>query len=198
MGFFPILPPGSTATAATAPPGPKATAKTQSEYHNQRRAAYDPAAPVLVQMVPEIGEQAAEVELSGRFRGVLAMARGMVTGSLANSSTSGASTWASLLSQSNTSSPAAKRASRAWGRMTEDEDLASLFHDPAAQAAGQPRHDPAASRDRVQGADDHAEPTTGLGWRLILQHRALRDGLLGFPGDDGRLPIPSRCGRVYD
>ena len=29
-------------------------------------------------------------------------------------------------------------------------------------------------------------------------HRALHDGRPGFPGADGRLPIRSRCGRVYD
>ena len=149
LGFFPRLPTGTTAAAVAPPPGPKAAAKTQSEYHNRRREAYDATAPVLVQMVPEIGEQAADSELTGRFRGVLAMARGMVTGSRANASTSGTSIWASLLSQSNTSSPAAKRASRAWGRMTEDEDMACLFHDPAAQAAGPPRHDPAAIEFKV-------------------------------------------------
>ena len=149
IGFFSALPTGTKAAAVMAPPGPKATAKTQSEYHNQQRAAYDDTAPVLVQMVPKIGEQAAEAELNGRFRGVLAMGRGMVTGSRANSSTSGANIWASLLSQGNTSSLAAKRASRAWGRLTEDEALASLFHDPAARAAGPPRHDPAAVEHRV-------------------------------------------------
>ena len=149
LGFFAGLPTGTTATPVAPPPGPKAAAKTQSEYHNRRREAYDATAPVLVQMVPEIGEQAADTELTGRFRGVLAMARGMVTGSRANASTSGTSIWASLLSQSNTSSPAAKRASRAWGRMTEDEDMACLFHDPAAQAAGPPRHDPAAIEYKV-------------------------------------------------
>ena len=93
------LPPGTKATAVLAPPGPKATAKTQPDYHNQQRAAYDATAPVLAQMVPEIGEQVAEIELSGCFRGALAMARGMVTGSRTNSSTSGASISASLLSQ---------------------------------------------------------------------------------------------------
>ena len=91
MVFFRALPTGTKAAAVMAPPGPKATAKAQSEYHNQQRAAYDDTAPALVQMVPEIGEQAAEAELNGRFRGVLAMARGMVTGSRANSSTSAAS-----------------------------------------------------------------------------------------------------------
>ena len=33
--------------------------------------------------------------------------------------------------------------------MTEDEELADLFHDPTARAAGQPRHDPAAIEHRV-------------------------------------------------
>ena len=33
--------------------------------------------------------------------------------------------------------------------MTEDEDMACLFHDPAAQAAGPPRHDPAAIEFKV-------------------------------------------------
>ena len=149
LGYFAGLPKGAAATPVAPPPGPKAAAKTQSEYHNRRREAYDATAPVLLQMVPEIGEQAADAELTVRFRGVLAMARGMVTGSRANATTSGTSIWASLLSQSNTSSPAAKRASRAWGRMTEDEELASLFHDPAAQAAGPPRHDPAAIEFKV-------------------------------------------------
>ena len=126
MGFFHSLPPGTKAAAAPPPPGPKAAIQTQSDYHNAQRAAYDATTPVLVlvQIVPEIREQAAESELPGRFRGVLAMARGMVTGSRGNSSTSGASIWASLLSQSAGSSPAAKRASGAWGRMTEDETLA--------------------------------------------------------------------------
>ena len=32
----------------------------------------------------------------------------------------------------------------------------------------------------------------------ITLHRALHDGRPGFPGADGRLPIRSRCGRVYD
>ena len=51
-GFFPPLPMGTTAAAVVAPPGPKATAKTQSEYDNHRRAAYADKTPVLVQMVP--------------------------------------------------------------------------------------------------------------------------------------------------
>ena len=38
-----------------------------------------------------------------------------------------------------------------------------------------------------------ALPTAG-----ITLHRALHDGRPGFPGADGRLPIRSRCGRVYD
>ena len=66
-GFFHSLPPGVKAAAAPLPPGPKATAQAQSEYHNAQRTAYDATAPVLVQMVPEIAEQAAESELSGRF-----------------------------------------------------------------------------------------------------------------------------------
>ena len=149
MGFH-SLPPGTKAAAAPPPPpGQKATTQAQSDYQNSPRAAYDATAPALVQMVPEICEQAAESELSGRFRGVLAITRGMVTGSRANSSTSGASIWASLLSQSASSSSAAKRASRAWGRMTEDGTLAGLFHDPAARAAGPPRHDAAAVEFKV-------------------------------------------------
>ena len=91
MGFFHSLPPGTKATAVPPPPGPKATVLTQSDYHNSPRAAYDITATVLVQMVPEIGEQAADSELSGRFRGVLTMVRGMVIGSRANASTNGAS-----------------------------------------------------------------------------------------------------------
>ena len=93
-GFFRSLPPGTKAAVAPPPPGPKAAIQAaQSDYQNSPRTAYDATVPVLVQMVPEIGEQAAESELSGRFRGVLAMARGMVTGSRANSSTSGANIW---------------------------------------------------------------------------------------------------------
>ena len=66
-------------------------------YHNSPQEAYNGATPVLVKMVPEIATQAADAsELSGRFRGVLAMARGMLTGARANSSTSGAHIWASL------------------------------------------------------------------------------------------------------
>ena len=38
-----------------------------------------------------------------------------------------------------------------------------------------------------------ALPTAGF-----TLHRALHDGRPGFPGADGRLPIRSRCGRVYD
>ena len=34
--------------------------------------------------------------------------------------------------------------------------------------------------------------------RIVTLHRALHDGRPGFPGADGRLPIRSRCGRVYD
>ena len=110
MGFFHSLPPGTKATAVPPPPGPKASAQTQSDYHNAQWVAYDSTTPVRVQMVlSEIGEQAAESELSGCSRGALAMARGMVTGSRANSPTSGASIWAPLLSQSAGSSPAAKR-----------------------------------------------------------------------------------------
>ena len=77
------------------------------------------------------------------------MARDMVTGARAKPSTSGANMWASLLSQSASSSPAAKRASRAWGRMNEDQTLAGLFHDPTARAAGPPRHDAAAIEFKV-------------------------------------------------
>ena len=149
-GFFHRLPAGTRAPSAPPPPGPTAAAQTQSGYHNAQREAYNRTAPVLVQMVPEIAEQAADSELSGRFRGVLAMARGMVTGARANSSTSGAHIWAFLLSQSTSSSaPAEKRASRARGRMNEDETLAALFHDPAARAAGPPRHDTAAIEFKV-------------------------------------------------
>ena len=79
MGLFTTLPPGTKPAAVMAPPGPKATAQAQSEYHNQQRAAYDSTTPVLVQIVPEICEQAAEAELNGRFRGVLAMASGIST-----------------------------------------------------------------------------------------------------------------------
>ena len=66
-GFFHSLPPGTKAAAALPPPGPKATTQAQSDYQNSPREAYDATAPVLVQMVPEIAEQAAESELSGRF-----------------------------------------------------------------------------------------------------------------------------------
>ena len=155
-GFFHFhrLPPGTRAPSAPPPPGPKAAAQTQPDYHNTPRVAYDGTIPVLVQMVPEIATQAADSELSGRFRGILAMARGMVTGARANSPTSGAHIWASLLSQSTGSSPAAKRASRAWGRMNEHEALPAFFYDPAARAAGPPRNDAAAIEFKV--------PTTTL------------------------------------
>ena len=77
------------------------------------------------------------------------MARGQVTGARANSSTSGAHIWASLLSQSTSSSPAAKRALPARGRMNEDEALSTFFHDLAARATGPPRHDAAAIEFKV-------------------------------------------------
>ena len=158
-GFFLKLPPGTKAPSAPPPPGPKAAAQTQSDYHNTPRGAYDGTTPVLVQMVPEIATQAADSELSGRFRGVLTMARGMVTGARANSSTSGAHIWASLLGQSTGSSPVAKPAPRAWGRMNEDEALSAFFHDPAARAADPPRHDAAAIEFKV--------PTTTLNRILV-------------------------------
>ena len=126
-GYFHRLPPGTRAPPAPPPPGPKASAQTQPDYHNTPCVAYDGTISVLVQVVPEIATKAADSELSGRFRGILAMARGMVTGAWANASTSGAHIWASLLSQSTGSSPAAKRAPRAWGRMNEDEELSAFF-----------------------------------------------------------------------
>ena len=45
LGFFPRLPTGTKAVAVAPPPGPKAAAKAQSEYHNRRREAYDATAP---------------------------------------------------------------------------------------------------------------------------------------------------------
>ena len=143
--FIPKLPPGTKAPSAPPPLGPKATTQTQLTFRNEPRGAYDGTTPVLVQMAPEIATQAADSELSGRFRRVLAIPRGQATGARANASTSGAHTWASLLSQSADQSPSAKRVSRAWGQMIEDEMLATLFHDPAEQAADTPpRHDAAA------------------------------------------------------
>ena len=149
-GFFPPLPLGERAPSALPPPGPKASQRTQSLYRNAPRTVYDPTTPVLVQMVPEISEQAANAELSGRFRGALGMARGMVTGSRPNSSTSGSSIWTSLLGQSSGASPAAKRASRAWGQVNADKTLTELFHDPTPQAAeGPPHHDASALEFKV-------------------------------------------------
>ena len=74
-GFFPKLAPGTKAPAVQPPPGPTAATQTQSTFTNMPRNAYDGTTAVLVQRVPEIATQAADSELSGRFRGVLAMAR---------------------------------------------------------------------------------------------------------------------------
>ena len=133
-GFFLKLPPDTKAPSAPPPPGPKAATQTQPTFRNGPRDAYDGTTPGA----SANGTRNRNTSSRQRLTGVLAMPRGQVTGARANAPTSGAHIWASLLSQSAGQSPSAKRASRAWGRMNEDEMLATLFHDPAAQAADTP------------------------------------------------------------